>query len=115
MSVSSGDPEQASDGVWRPATHQAADAKRRSARSRRFSSIFRIIQMSPNSSRAEKAMDGDNQRYRDRTLVMSRVDPSGLVSSCQAQVVSPGVPRSWNEARQSSGRSCPVCRRGSSG
>ena len=38
-------------------------------------------------------MDGDNQRYRERTLVMSRVDPSGLVSSCQAHVVSPGVPQ----------------------
>jgi hypothetical protein len=58
-----------------------------------FSSIFRIIQMSPNSNNAEKAMDRDNHRYRDRTRVMSRVDPSAWASSCHAQVVSPGVPQ----------------------
>src|ERR1017187_2755254 len=54
-----------------------------SARSRMFSSILRIIQMSPNSNNAEKAMEGDSQRYRDRTRVMSRVDPSEWRSSCQ--------------------------------
>ncbi len=36
-------------------------------------------------------MDGDSQRYRERTRLMSRVDPSGFASSCQAHVVSPGV------------------------
>jgi hypothetical protein len=64
-----------------------------SARSRMFSSILRIIQMSPNSNKAEKAIDGDNHRYRDRTRVMSRVDEPESASSCHAHVVSPGVPQ----------------------
>jgi hypothetical protein len=58
-----------------------------------FSSILRIIQMSPNFNNAEKAMEGDNHRYRDRTRVMSRVDPSEWGSSCHAHVVSPAVPQ----------------------
>ena len=58
-----------------------------------FSSILRIVQMSPNSNNAEKAMEGDNHRYRDRTRVMSRVDPSEWGLSCHAHVVSPAVPQ----------------------
>ena len=60
---------------------------------RRLSSILRIIHMSPNSSRAEKAMDGESHLYRERTRVISRVDPSEFASSCQVHVVSPGVPQ----------------------
>jgi hypothetical protein len=61
-----------------------------------FSSILRIIEMSPNSNNAEKAMDGDIHRYRDRTRVMSRVDPSEWGSSCHADVVSSGVPQTMD-------------------
>jgi hypothetical protein len=51
-----------------------------------FSSILRIIQMSPNSNNAEKAMESDNHRYRDRTRARSTV-PSGPTAARDAERV----------------------------